>query len=104
MNFQWAVRILVDYRCLISSRGGFDYLTAYHFKTFTVKLDNTRVGSRGETVNLVAKARRWSESSLSSLTENLNAGLGELEYPNNSKLFVLLSDISVQVRYTVPKL
>ena len=27
----WAVRILVDYRCLISSRGGFDYLTAYHF-------------------------------------------------------------------------
>ena len=28
----WAVRILVDYRCLISSRGGFDYLTAYHLK------------------------------------------------------------------------
>ena len=30
-KFMGAVRILVDYRCLISSRGGFDYLTAYHF-------------------------------------------------------------------------
>ena len=105
MIFQWAVRILVDYRCLIHSRGGFDYLTAYHFKTFTVKLDNTRVGSRGETVNLVAKAHRWSESSLSSLTVNLNAGLGELEYPNNSKLFVLVTyrcKSDIQYQYLVP--